>query len=131
MKAIFELSMLVDAKRLGEVLAQLDGKVYNLRHRLVRISEETSDAAPELVLEARPDLIDVPKRRGRARGAYVKSNMARQMIEKLKGEGVKNITTRQIAEQIQAQTNYVSTIMSELEREGKVRRLQAGRFEVL
>jgi hypothetical protein len=116
MKTMFEVTFLVDVKRFGEVLASLDGKAYNLKHRLIRSSLSVDDQ-DQLSLPAPEQFVS-------------KYDQARALLEKLKSDNVYVIKTSQLAHLIQTEGNYASTLMSRLNKEKHVKRVRLGVFEI-
>lgn len=115
MSHLFEVTFMVDQKRFGEVLALLDGKVYNVKHRLIR--REAPEGTDQLSLPA-PDLF------------MNKYERAKALVDRLKKEGVLVVKTKQMAELLETEGNYMSTLLSQLVQEKLVKRVKHGVYEI-
>lgn len=116
MKTLFEVSFVVDTKRFGEVLAMLDGKVYNVKHRLLK-KETVQDSQESLLMLPAPT-------EGGAIGRI------KSLLTKLKHDGVMVVRTKQVAELTSTNGNYASSIMSQLADEKLVKRVKTGVFQI-
>lgn len=122
MKALFEVRLLVDAKRLGEVLALLDGKAYNVQQRLVRreasveVTEGESFGQAELLLPV---------------STTNKLELVKNAIRQLEEAGTKQFRSADIADQLGITRSYISLMMSELVKSKVVKRVRIGVFDIV
>jgi hypothetical protein len=116
MSHLFEVTFMVDQKRFGEVLALLDGKAYNVKHRLIR-REAPTEQHDQLSLPS-PELF------------MNKYERAKALLDKLKKDGVNVVKTKQMAELLDTEGNYMSTVMSRLAKERLIKRVKMGVFEI-
>lgn len=121
MSVLFEVSFVVDTKRFGEVLAALEGKVFNVKHRLVRREVESIAPTQDAVMKASVALLRPMNNHDRAKA----------FIEKLRKEGVKTIKTRQMADMLSTGPNNASTIMSDLVKNKLLKRASIGTYTIV
>ncbi len=122
MKGMFEVRLLVDAKRLGEVLLLLDGKCYNLQQRLVK---KESDGVEVLEGEILPPMLMSPSPRQN------KSIVVKEAILRAEQQGVKSINSGLLADQLGIARSYMSLIMSEMIKLKLVKRTSIGVFDII
>lgn len=114
-KTLFEVSFVVDARRLGEALAALEGKAYNVQHKIVKRETEAKEPEPQAVVAD-------------SEGTSAERIIA--VFEKLRDKGVKELDTKQISQLARTHLNYTSTILTRLTDEKVLKRVGLGRYQL-
>lgn len=116
MKAFFEVTFKVDTKRLGDALVSLDGKVYDVQHRIIKIDEV--DPNVKLIPH-----ITSPKKKG-------KVHQIKAFVEELKSKGIETFKTKDVVETVGLHPNYTSSILSNLQKEKLIKRVGTGVYKI-